>query len=221
MEKIMATIKKLLELQKSPNENEAKAAALKAQELMQKHNIELTDLQKDKKVESIHQAVQSKGKAYRFRLADIISHNYAVKHYFLGKMIVAFYGNPVNVETAVSTFDYLHNVIHRLADSYQTKVYKQTKNTKGAYNSYVDGFLDGLKAVLDENCKALQIVISPEVETDFKEFSKDFGSFSAKGMTITSFDEKAYKEGFDKAKEVQATKQVGNKTKTIKAKKGA
>lgn len=43
-EKIVEKIKKLLALSKSPNENEAMAAALKAQALMAKYEIDLSQV---------------------------------------------------------------------------------------------------------------------------------------------------------------------------------
>lgn len=51
MEKILNKIKNLLDLaNNNPNENEAIAAALKAQELMAKYNIELDQLDSKEKL---------------------------------------------------------------------------------------------------------------------------------------------------------------------------
>ena len=54
MEKILNKIKNLLDLaNNNPNENEAIAAALKAQELMAKYNIELDQLDEKKETREI------------------------------------------------------------------------------------------------------------------------------------------------------------------------
>lgn len=194
MTKIEEKIIKLLELAKSPNPNEALQAALKAQELMAKYNVQLSNL-KHTKVEPIECHTESYGKSYRFALAKIIADNFGVKHYYLGKMQVVFFGIPSNAEVAAKTYDYLHNMIHRMADSHQTKVYKQAGTTKGVYNSYVNGFLAGLKQSLDEQCKALKIDVSPEVEQQYEELSKTFTSFKSKGCTVSSLCVNSFTQG--------------------------
>ena len=203
--KIEQIIMKCLELAKSPNANEAMAAVKKAQELMAKYNVRVENLKNSPAKKIMAGLTQSYGKSYRFRLAKIIADNYAVKNYYLGKMQVVFYGHETNVQTAVKVYDYLHNMIHRLADSHQTKVWKATRNTKGVYNSYVAGFLDGLKSQLDEQCRALALVVSDDVEEAYKEYSKNFSSFKSKGMmdaqTAISAD---YNAGFEKGKQVGA-----------------
>lgn len=203
--KIEQIIMKCLELAKSPNANEAMAAVKKAQELMAKYNVQVENLKNSPAKKIMAGLTKSYGKSYRFRLAKIIADNYAVKNYYLGKMQVVFYGHETNVQTAVKVYDYLHNRIHRLADSHQTKVWKATRNTKGVYNSYVAGFLDGLKSQLDEQCRALALVVSDDVEEAYKEYSKNFSSFKSKGMmdaqTAISAD---YNAGYKKGKEVGA-----------------
>lgn len=201
MTKIEQIIMKCLELAKSPNANEAMAAVKKAQELMVKYNIQVENL-KNSPAKKIGAGItESYGKSYRFRLAKIIADNYAVKNYYLGKMKVVFYGHETNVQTAVKVYDYLHNMIHRLADSHQTKVWKQTRNTRGVYNSYVNGFLDGLKSQLDEQCRALALVVTDDVEEAYKEYSKDFTSFKCKGMQNAKILAD-YEAGFKKGQEV-------------------
>lgn len=75
----------------------------------------------------------------------------------VGKNDCCFYGYPANVTTATKVYEWLWNVIHRMADSYQTKVWKQGNGVKGVYGSFVQGFLTGLKETLDANCKALKL----------------------------------------------------------------
>lgn len=200
--KIEERLEKLLALTQSPNEFEAMKAAKAAQELMAKYNIQLSNLKHEQK--SVNGVTSMYGKRYRFQLAKIVADNYGVKHYYINKMTVAFYGHAASVETAVKVYDYLHNMIHRLADSHQTKVWKKEHCTKGVYNSYVQGFLNGLKAELDSQCKALAIVVPPDVEEAYKEFSKDFTSFRSKGelVEVPNFD--SYKQGEEAGKKAAA-----------------
>ena len=67
------------------------------------------------------------------------------------------------------------------------------KNTTGVLNTYLVGFCDGIKEILDKQCTALMIVIPKEVEEAYEEHSKDFRKISHK--LKTSNDERAYREG--------------------------
>lgn len=91
MEKILNKIKNLLDLaNNNPNENEAIAAALKAQELMAKYNIELDQLDDKKETREIveeiyHQSDKHEMRKWKIGLADIIAQNFRCKVYFTNK----------------------------------------------------------------------------------------------------------------------------------------
>ena len=77
--------------------------------------------------------------------------------------------------------------------SFYLKCKKEGKNTKGVLNTYLVGFCDGIKEVLDKQCTALMIVVPKEVEEAYAEHSKNFKTFQ--NSLITSSDGRAYSEG--------------------------
>lgn len=123
-------------------------------------------------------ATNARGKSYRFALATILANNYGVKLMWAGKMVPVFYGYENNAKTVTKIYEWLWQAIHRMADSYQTKIWKQGNGVKGVYNSFVDGFLVGLKKELDKNCTALKITVAEEVNTEFDKFLAEHGGGS-------------------------------------------
>lgn len=178
MENIISKIEKLLALaQKNPNENEAMSAAAKAQELMAKYNIQMDQLEADEKsAQKIGTATHSEGKGYKWRytLAGIIARNFRCKYYMIGHDQIVFYGFEHDAKIALQTFSFLFKVGNRLATRAYTKYKNEGGYTKGFLNTYLTGFCDGIASVLDEQCKALMIVIPKEVNAAYTEYSKNF-----------------------------------------------
>lgn len=186
MEKILNKIKNLLDLSNNnPNENEAIAAALKAQELMAKYDIEIdqVDDQDSQSREIVEEIYRSTGKhemkKWKYYLAKIVSENFRCKHYLIGRSDIVFYGYKEDAKIALQVFTYLYTMGNKFAVRYYNKIKKEGGNTKGIMNTYLLGFKDGVKSVLEKQCTALMIVTPKEVEDNFKERTKSFGSFSA------------------------------------------
>lgn len=182
MEEIIKKIEKLLALaEKNPNENEAAAAALKAQELMAKFNLDESNFKDKDNGPKITVKFFKEGKGYkwRYQLSLVIARNFRVKTYVLGKDWIAFYGYEMDVDIALQTFSSLFKIGNKLA----TKVYYEYKNagksTKGIMNTYYAGFIKGIGSKLDEQCKALMIVIPEEVNAKYAEYSKNFGTMKS------------------------------------------
>ena len=174
MEKIIIKIKNLLDLSNNnPNQNEAFAAALKAQELMAKYKIKIEDLEDNKSqiMEKYFDGDELSGnKKWRVYLAQIISKNFRCKCYLSGKYIV-FYGYDNDAEIALEVFKMLVNTGTRLS---RKEYYTRKKNgysTKGVMNAFLIGFCDGVKEVLDRQCTALMIITPKEVEKGFEELT--------------------------------------------------
>ena len=201
MEKILNKIKNLLDLaNNNPNENEAMAATLKAQELMAKYNIDSSAIDSDQSEKELYKAVwQDNGKhemkKWKIELATVIAKNFCCKVYFLGHRgsDVVFYGFKKDAKVAIEVFKFLYAAGNKLAVRYYNKCKKEGKNTRGIMNTYLSGFCDGIKEVLDRQCTALMIVIPKEVEESYAEMSKNFGKL--KSTLIISNDQRAYSEG--------------------------
>lgn len=173
-------IKLLVLANKGTNQAEAIAAAAKAQELMAKYNIRLQNISKKPANIVAEFAVNARGRSYRFALATILADDFGVKLVWAEKMIPIFYGYENNAKTVTKIYEWLWQIIHRMADSYQTKIWKQGNGVKGVYRSFVDGFLVGLKKELDKNCTALKIIVTEEVNTEFDKFMAEKGAVTFK-----------------------------------------
>lgn len=187
-EKIIQTIRKILELSKNnPSEEEAKSAALKAQELLAKYHIDMKEVESIDidSVESIEEVrVEVPAKKWKYKLAHIVADNFRCKHFYIGKRILVFYGHKTDADIAAETFKYLFNVGNRLAGREVDKVFGETGTSANVYNSFVSGFCAGIEEALGEQCKALMIVTPEDVKTSFAEYSKNFGTISGGGLRI-------------------------------------
>lgn len=201
MEKMMEKIKNLLDLaNKNPNENEALAAALKAQELMAKYHIEMADISDQKDEEMYKAEYQDTGKhemkKWKNGLAAVISQNFCCKYYIIdlgSRKNIVFYGYKKDAKIALEVFKFLYEVGNKFAVRYYNKCKKEGRSTQGVMNTYLIGFRDGIKEVLGKQCTALMIVTPKEVEDSFAEMTKNFKRSSS---TIRrANDPKAYEEG--------------------------
>ena len=199
-EKILKKIENLLALAgNNPSENEAIAAALKAQELMAKYNIELADLEgKSLEQNIVKETYTPKAnchyvRKWRYTLSQIIAKNFCCKTYSINRDTIAFYGYEKDAKIAVEVFKFLFETGNKLANRYYLKCKKEGRDTKGVLNTYLIGFCDGIKEVLDKQCTALMSVVPKEVEEAYTEHSKNFRRMNT-SLAISS-DGRAYSEG--------------------------
>lgn len=200
MEKILNKIKNLLDLaNNNPNENEAIAAALKAQELMAKYNIELDQLDSKEKTREIvkeiyYQSGKHEMRKWKIGLAAIIAQNFRCKAYFMGSSNnVVFYGYKEDAKIALQVFTYLYELGNKFAVRYYNKCKKEGRETRGVMNTYLVGFRDGAAEVLGKQCTALMIVTPKEVTESFEEMTKNWKT--AKSKLNMSGDQAAYSNG--------------------------
>ena len=204
-EKIVERIKKLLALgDKSRNieEAEAEAALLKAHELMAKYNISV-EITEEEKISYVHETCESKwNMGFRKPLAVIIAQNFRCETYLLGSGgSVVFFGHATDARIAREVFEFAYSFAMKEGNRCYNKNYQMGRNTQGVFNSYVRGFLQGLKEKLGEQSKALMVVTPPDVKKEYEELSKDFGKGSG-GMRNTGFDADAYRQGVSDGKTV-------------------
>lgn len=213
-EKIIQTIKKVLELSKNnPSEEEAKAAALKAQELLAKYHISMSEIEDidTANVEEISEvSVDVPSKKWKYKLATIVANNFRCKHFYYGKGTVVFYGHKTDAEVAAETYKYLFDIGNRCAGRVVDKEFAKTGTSAGVYNSFVAGFCDGIAEALGKQCTALMLVIPQDVNESYEERSKGFGTMRCGGLS-TKRNEScsgAYSSGKEKGKEVVSNRQL-------------
>ncbi len=197
-EQVIEKIKKLLALsEKNSNDNEAKAAALKAQKLMNQYDISIDTIGTAPEETIDYDTLYvGNGKSWKYALANIISTNFKCKNFWVGSKTVAFYGYKQNTEVSKITFNWLFKMIHRLADREVHRGYAKGIDVSNIYKSYVSGFLTGLKTSLEAQSKALLIITPTKVTDSYQEFSKDFKTRN-KSIKVNSINEDSYKAGVE------------------------
>jgi len=124
-QEILGKIRKLLALAQSPNEAEAAAAALKAQELLQKYNLSTASVENAQSgIDCVD--IESGTRQARWRMILLSG---VAPAYFSQLLIVSSYGKytyqlvgkPHNVEIARSMFDYLEFAINRISRESENK----------------------------------------------------------------------------------------------------
>lgn len=168
--KIIETIRKVLELSyNNPSKEEAQAAALKAQELMAKYQISMSDIDlKDEAIDEIYIETGS-GKKWKRLLADVITRNFCCKMFLYGNNTIVFYGHKTDVKIAHDVFQNLFYTGNQLASKEYRDARSWGENTKGLVNDYLMGFVAGIKSVLDAQCTALMLVVPEDVEEGYNQ----------------------------------------------------
>ena len=184
MNKMLDKVRKLLALAgNNPSEEEAQAAALKAQELIAQYNLDLSQGCEEKISYKLVQAVHSNNEGYRKPLAVAIA------------------------EACAATFNYLYRVSHNLGLKLEREARKRGESTHGVANSYWRGFITGIQDALGEQSKALAIVVPEDVKDNF---SKQFPNLrrSAGGMRNTGFSSYAYGRGREDGRNSMGRRQL-------------
>ena len=212
METILKKIEKLLALaEKNPNEHEALAAALKAQELMAKYNVDVSAINSDNSENELFKATYEDSgrhemKKWKIGLASVIAKNFCCKVYFINKKHVVFYGYKKDAKIALEVFRFLYETGNKLAVRYYNKCKKEGRETKGVMNTYLVGFRDGIKDVLDKQCTALMIVTPKEVTESFDEMTKNWKQI--KSTIRLSGDADAYSSGKSDGRDMATARSI-------------
>ena len=195
MEKIIEKIEKLFALAgNNPNENEAIAAAARAQELMAKYNLEMADLGTSEKKEELGTEMFEGGRGkWRYQLAVIIARNFRCKTWLLGKNVV-FLGYKNDAKIALQTFTFIYKTGMTLAGRVYAEHQKLGKSTKKVLNTYYLGFLHGISEILDKQCKALMVITPEEVNKKFEEITQHSKQKNST-LNYDRFDRETFERG--------------------------
>lgn len=200
-EAIVKKIQKLLALAdktRNNSEGEAQAALLKAQELMAQYGVEvsLEDGIKEEISYGLEKCVHKGDKGFRCQLAVIIAKNFRCRTILLNNKQVAFFGHSQDAKVAKSAFEYAYHFAKKKGDHEVGEARRNCRDTKNVFNSYVLGFIQGLREKLDSQCTALMLVVPEDVH---QQFGKEFPSLKThKGGLTTNgqmVDASAYNRG--------------------------
>lgn len=181
---------------KASSENEIISATLAIQRLMAKYDISSSDVADtdDTKREIIEKRfVTGKGNKWKYTLANIVARNFCCKMYFLGKDEVVFLGYEDHANVAVEVFEFLFKTGNKFANREYVRARNNGRSTYYVKNTYLNGFLTGIKRHLEEQCTALALVVSKEVEEAYAEITK--GTRTIKSNFTITRNEDIYNAG--------------------------
>jgi hypothetical protein len=214
--KVLEKVKKLLALadqSKNNSEEEAKAAALKAQKLMAEYNLTLTDAEEDEKLEITDARYNCGGdNQWKFSLASVIARNFRCEVFWLNKKIACFYGYKTDAEIAKEVFGTLFKICKKRMTQVADAEYYRTGSSRGVRYAFTQGFVAGVKSALDAQCTALMIVVPKEVSDQYNEeivkTSKTFG-IKYQGTTNNGrFQKKFYEQGQQEGREAMNKRSI-------------
>ena len=211
-------IRKLLALAESPNEHEARAALLKARQLMAEHKLseaELKDVEK-KQVKNILTDIScsKRRNPWIINLSAIIGENYCCKGYRSHKKgkqtnSIGFIGFEDDVEICIAIFKYA-------VDCALSEIKRIKEENSGYCSQYVTtlcdsygyGFANGVnqafKSQQDEKNWGLVMVIPEEVNMASQYLEKKV--FRSRSQNCLQSD--AYHQGYENGTEFDPTKRL-------------
>jgi hypothetical protein len=202
MAEIREKIQKLLALADSPNENEARAALLKAKELMVKHKMCEDDFKKEVELkhllcEDVEWTTDS-GKIWMVELCTLIANNYMCTASWRTKpgtrthtlMITGF---EEDAKVCSDVMGYAIGFVENAVRILQRK--SPSKDGKAVEHSYAKGFILGLELAFDaqkeEHPEWGLVVVKPK---EVEEYENTLGSRDVKTKK-QAFDPLAYMRG--------------------------
>lgn len=177
--KIIDKIEKLIALSGSDNENEAKAAMLKAQELMAKYEIETSQLNPEKQKD--RPVVGYTSPPFRddwvIDLSSLIADNFRCRSIILknrnsgGTFRIRFFGFDEDAQISINIFNYAVKVIRKRM-SILRAIYNEAGREFGRNEkmNYVEGFNAGLHRNFEQQKQqsesfALALLVPAEVDS--------------------------------------------------------
>lgn len=217
MASVREKIQKLLALASSPNEHEAKAALLKAKELMAKNKLTEADFEDAKKqelktfrCEDITWTTDS-GRIWMVKLCELICNEYlCVAAWATARgtrtHTLVITGMEDDLEICKSVVGYAVGFVEGQIEALQRKYRRQDPRTIA--NSYADGFILGLEMAFEEQREehpewGLVVAKSEEV----RGYEESLGSKSVKAKKA-DFDPLAYLMGQNDGREFNAKKVI-------------
>ena len=198
---VIETIKKLLDMSQSQvNIHEAQVAAMKAQRLISKYDIQISELHEpDEQDFSYKKSSDMPGKKWKYMLAHIIAPNFRCRHFWYGTHNCCFYGTSRDSEAALLVYEFLFRMANKAANNEVYRIKSLGYSTTNVYRSFILGFLKGLKFHLESQSKELMIIIRQELNDSYADFMKDAKTNRNTSYGLTTA---GVKESWDKGYEL-------------------
>lgn len=203
--KLVEKIKKLLALSESSNENEAKTAMLKAQELLARHKLSLKEVKEYRITNTLIKEKVSnisfrQGK-WKAKLGNIVAENFGCYQYFKRgtSRTIAFFGREEDIVVCNIVLEYAVDCIISSVKRLRYQYFKDGYSTKGLENDYALGFISGLEKMFEEQKKKNQewgLVIVKDAEV-----VEAYNNIKFKGGINTSTTFQGHSEAYYQGKE--------------------
>lgn len=177
---IISRIRKLLALGKdNDNAEEATSAVLMAQRLIVKYGVSDGELDADggapADIIGVDAEPLANARTWRWQLACIIADSFRCKMWQTKYMSAGrarkrftFYGYEQDAQAASLAFTYLYRTGNRLANAAVREAKRKGYLVDGAYNSYIMGFLGGLRIELEKQSRELMVVMPLAVREKYE-----------------------------------------------------
>lgn len=203
--KLIEKIKKLLALSESSNENEAKVAMLKAQELLIKHKLSIKEV---KEIKITNDSIKEKVSSISFRqgkwkaqLGDLIAENFGCYQYFKRgtSRTIAFFGKEEDILVCNIVLEYAVDCINSSVRKLKYRYFKDGYSTRGLENDYALGFINGLEKMFEEQKRKNEkwgLVLVKDAEV-----VEAYNNINFKGSINTDTSFKGHSDAFYQGKE--------------------
>ncbi len=217
-EQVISKVKKLFELSRSNNENEAALAAAKARELLSAYNLTVADLPMDRMQDhlSIVESSLHMGKVLRTWVKSLMLH---VAGGFECEVIIrrqrgkdpapSYIGTVADSQVAAYTCIFLYQELNRLVENALPQLRRENEgwHTTSLKNSYLEGAVNrigerfreqiqALRHVEETTCKDLipakDKMIKTYMKNNFDGIRKEYGKSRTRSLA-------AFKQGYDDA----------------------
>lgn len=207
--KLIEKIQKLISLADSPNENEAKSAMAKAQELMLKHNIDMRSVQDH---DSEYGAETSD--TFKREPANSKYINSILQGFFFVEIVKSkrregsyfnYIGEKKNIDTAMHMRNFLTATFDRLWKEYK----KENNASNSSKGSFIYGVYQGFRNKLEEqraaaeNQYGLVLVQDPKATEKMNEMFSRLSHRKSSATTIR--DGAAMNAGKEKGRNINAS----------------
>jgi len=196
-DKIVQKIQNLLDLaSNNPSENEAKAALLKAQELMLRYHIENPEtIDEDKVVTCFYDLAGRNKDEFVLMLSVVIANNFRCKtlHH---ESKICFIGFEADAKTAVQVYVFILN----FADHYANRFFTINRNDKNV-SVWYNGFIYGLHKAFDARAGyELMVQVPEKVKLLYDSLRREQTYKKSSNQNKTNIS-KAFMDGFNRGKE--------------------
>lgn len=173
IDKIRNLLNKSVENGASPAE--ATQAALLAQRLIAKYDVEDSELYETISYEVVEIRSEPVFRKFKYNLATVIAQNYRCRVYFETvpsgrKHVAVFMGRNIDANAATLVYNRLYDAVNDYANSESRQYRGRGYGLYGDfYNSAAIAFIDGVRSELEKQCHELMLVTPQDVNDKFEQ----------------------------------------------------